>query len=395
MRVPRIVAVVVVGGALVGAQVPVSASAPSTLTIGVDHVDAANQRPDQGRLFEYTDFFSRSVKVHQGDTLDFNFQGFHDIAVTRSEALAKSQQPLATADQDDPSSVASGKPKISLNPVVFFAGSGCGWTAPCDYTGGNDLKISGQPQSSDWRVTIDARPGTYTYFCYIHPGMRGQVTVVETDEATTSQAQNDAVSQEQFLKEQAQAVRAEQAADVVRFTGGEPGDRTYFVKVGISAADNHVAIDEMFPNGAKDPSKQLNLVAGDRVVYSWPDEHNAHSVTFPPDAVPPFGFDCDAGFTPAPPGPPPCSETGEPPELIADPGNAPPGTELTSPSSVVDAGDRLGTDFRLPTSTHWAVTTGDATTPGTYHYNCNIHDFMRGAINVVAGSDSSGDQAHN
>jgi plastocyanin len=393
MRLPRIVGVVVVGGALVGAQVPVSAAPPSTLTIGVDHQDFANQRPDQGRLFEYTDFFSRSVKVHQGDTLDFNFQGFHDIAVTKSEALAQSQQPLATPDGDDSPSVATGKPKISVNPVVFAFGSGCGWTTPCDYTGGNDLKISGPPPGNppaDWRVTINAGPGTYTYFCYIHPGMRGKVKVVEADEATTSQAQNDAVSQEQFLKDQAQAVRAEQTADVVRFTGGEPGDRTYFVKVGISAADNHVAIDEMFPNGVKDPSKQLNLVAGDRVAYSWPDGHNAHSVTFPPDAVQPFGFDCDAGYVtppPGPPGPPPCAEAGEPPELIVDPGNAPSGTELTAPATVVDAGVHLGKDFGLPTSTHWAVTTGDATTSGSYAFNCNIHDFMRGTINVVVGSE--------
>jgi plastocyanin len=393
MHLPRIVGVLAVGGALVAAQVPVSASTPSTLKIGVDHVDPANQRPDQGRLFEYTDFFSRSVKVHQADTLDFNFQGFHILGVARSESFAKSQQPLATADRDDPPSVSTGKPKISVNPVVFAFGSGCGWTAPCDYTGGNDLKISGPAQGSDWNVTINAAPGTYTYFCYIHPGMRGKLQVVAADEPTTSQAQNDAVSQQQFLKEQAQAQRAEQAADVVRYSGGEPGDRTYFVKVGISAADNHVAIDEMFPNGVNDPSKQLNLIAGDRVAYSWPDGHNAHSVTFPPNAVQPFGFDCDAGFVtppPGPPGPPPCMETGEQPELIVDPGNAPSGMELTAPANVVDAGDRLGKDFNLPTSTRWAITTGDGTTSGSYQYNCNIHDWMRGTLNVTAASESNG-----
>jgi plastocyanin len=397
MHLPRIVGVLAVGGALVAAQVPVSASTPSTLIIGVDHQDRANQRPDQGRLFEYTDFFSRSVKVHEGDTLDFKFQGFHILGVAKSEAFAKSQQSLATADQDDPPSVSTGKPKILLNPVVFAFGSGCGWTTLCHYTGGDDLKISGPPPGNpaappplgDWQVTIDAGPGTYTYFCYIHPGMRGRLKVVGADEATTSQAQNDAVSQQQFLKEKAQAERAEKAADVVRYSG-EPGERTYFVKVGISAADNHVAIDEMFPNGVQDPSKQLNLVAGDRVAYSWPDGHNAHSVTFPPDAVPPFGFDCAGGFT----GGPPCVEAGEGPELIADPGNAASGTNLTAPGTVVDAGIHLGKDFNLPTSIRWAITTGDGTTPGSYMYNCNIHDFMRNTLNVVAGSDSGGDKAH-
>src|ERR1700736_387939 len=111
MHLPRIVGVLAVGGALVGAQVPVSASTPSTLIIGVDHGDPANQRPDQGRLFEYTDFFSRSIAVHRGETLNFQYSpfSFHILAVAKSEDFANSLQPLGFADQDDPASIATGK----------------------------------------------------------------------------------------------------------------------------------------------------------------------------------------------------------------------------------------------------------------------------------------------
>src|SRR5947209_897617 len=51
------------GAGLVRAQ-----SAPQALVIGVDHIDLDNQRPDLGRVFEYTDFFSREASVHTGDT---------------------------------------------------------------------------------------------------------------------------------------------------------------------------------------------------------------------------------------------------------------------------------------------------------------------------------------
>lgn len=401
MRLRHWIGVLAAGGALIAGQLPAGAATASTVVIGVDHVDPANQHPEFGRFFEYTDFFSRSVKVHQNDTLDFKFASqfaFHILAVAKSEQFAIRQQPVATPDRSDPPSIATGKLKIALNPIVNGPGSGCGWAAPCTYAGGNDLKIAGNPQGLDWKVTITARPGRYTYFCYIHPGMRGTVQVVDSEESAASKAQLATSNEQQFQQDKAQAEAAERAANVVRFSGDE-GDRTYFVKVGVSAANNHVAIDEMFPN------QPLNLVAGDRVRYSWPDAHNVHSVTFPPDAVPPFGEDCPAGFVlpPGPPGPPPpgpppplCATPEESQEIVADPGNAPSGTELTDPATIVDAGVRIGTDFHLPTTIRWDITTGDGTTAGSYHFNCNIHDFMRGTLNVAPANDSNGggDRAH-
>jgi plastocyanin len=397
MRLRHWIGVLAAGGALIAGQVPAGATTAATVVIGVDHLDPANQT-GAGRFFEYTDFFGRSVKVHQNDTLDFKFAyqfAFHILAVAKSEQFARQQQPVGRPDRSDPPSIATGKPKILLNPIVNGPGSGCGWAAPCTYAGGNDLKISGNPQGSDWRVTITAKPGSYTYFCYIHPGMRGTVQVVDSEESATSKAQLAASSEQQFQQDKAQAEAAERAANVLRFSGDEPGDRTYFVKVGVSAANNHVAIDEMFPH------QPLNLVAGDRVSYSWPDAHNVHSVTFPPNSVLPFGEDCPAGFVP-PPGPPEPPPSGPPPalcatpeesqEIAADPGNARSGTELTTLDTIVDAGVRLGKDFGLPTTTRWEIRTGDGTTAGSYAFNCNIHDFMRGTLNVAP--NGGGDRAH-
>ena len=393
MKFQWCVAVLAASGVLLATQVSTAtAAAPSTLVIGVDHLDLANQNEATGRVFEYTDFFSRSVKVHQGDTLDFRFLPppfIHIVALAKTEQFAESTKPLHRLDTDDPPSVATGKPKIIIDPGVI-RGSGCGWTSTtCIYTG-DGVEISGRNQGTDWKVTMNASPGTYTYFCYIHPGMRGQVQVIGPEAATTSQAEIGAVSQRQFQDDRNQALLAEKAANVVRYVGDEPGERTYFVKVGVGAANNHVAIDEMFPK------QSLNLVSGDRVLYIWADGHQAHTVTFPPDSVPDRGFDCATYTAPPPPGqPPPCTEPGEAPELIRDPGNAPSGTVLVTPAQIVDAGVRFGRDYGLPTPTRWAVRTNDATAPGSYAYSCTIHDWMQQTLNVspAAEPDGRGDRS--
>lgn len=56
MRMARLPAIAAAGALLIGVQVSVPAAAGSPLVIGVDHADFANQQPQAGRLFEYTDF---------------------------------------------------------------------------------------------------------------------------------------------------------------------------------------------------------------------------------------------------------------------------------------------------------------------------------------------------
>ena len=141
----------------------------------------------------------------------------------------------------------------------------------------------------------------------------------------------------------------------------------------------------MFPNPATLPGGAPALTAGDKVRFDWADTHNVHTVFFPTtvEETSPFGFDCDAGFV-APTGPP-CFETGEEfaPELIGDPGNAPPGTLLTSPSAIVDSGVLIGTGYGLsPSVQTWHVATNGSTGAGTYSFRCAIHDFMIGSVDV-------------
>ena len=135
----------------------------------------------------------------------------------------------------------------------------------------------------------------------------------------------------------------------------------------MNAAENHVAIDEMLP-------QHLNLEAGDKVVYHWRDPHNVHTVDFPagsPNLPPPFIPDVE---------PPPTHV-----ELVGDPGNAPPGTLLTKPGTLVDAGLFIGTAYHVqPTVQQWSVRTRDNTTQGgRYAYQCTVHDFMAGTLDIA------------
>jgi plastocyanin len=415
----RLPAVAIVSTALLlatqGPALAAPAQSPRTLVIGVDHIDAANQQPDKFRLFEYTDFFSREVRVRKGDTLDFRTApaAFHIVAVSRTEAAARNAYPIALLDKDDPPAIGTGKPKIELGPsngsitngtthgggtvggLNDFPPGPCGIVQlgqkACTFRGGDDVESQGGvagfgqngPMEVDWQITINANPGAYAYFCYIHPGMRGRVIVVgkgerdddaaniasnanhanEGDDGNvTTQAQINAASEKQFREDQEDALEAEKAANVVRFNGGSPGERTYRVSVGVSAAENHVAIDEMLP-------QHLNFVRGDKVEFQWRDPHNVHTVGFPasePPLPPPFDSD---------------KEPNEPNEVVGDPGTSPSGTFLTTPSALVDAGLLVGRGYHLqPTVQQWSVRTNSSTALGTFEYHCTVHDFMHGFL---------------
>jgi len=427
MRLARLPAIATGAALLVSVQLSVpAAAATAPLVIGVDHGDFANQQPFPpfNRLFEYTDFFSRQVTIHTGDTIDFRSApgSFHIVALARTELWARSTYPVALADNDGGGltdiATGSGTNKLAFGPSNFpitggshhgggaidftrgFGPPACGVAllgeAACTFSGGQDVEVLGPEIGVDYAtgnlgfadqlVNITAQPGRYHYFCYIHPGMRGVLDVVGSGAGISTQAEIDAASNAQFASDQAQALAVEQQTNQVEFTGGAPGTRSYTVHVGIAAADNHVAIDEMFPRAP------LNLAPGDSVQYLWRDPHNVHSVAFPaenPDvSLPePFGFDCGTSYNgiPPTPGPPPiCVEPGDTQfEVIGDPGNAGPGTVLSDPSLVVDSGVLGGTGYGVsPSAQSWWLATNGTSTPGAYHFQCTIHDWMQGTLTL-------------
>jgi plastocyanin len=346
------------------------------------------------------------------------------VALATNETVARQVYPVALADNDGggatdiatgsgvnklvfgPSNfpITGGCDNGQCNPTISFAnGFGppvCGVAAlgesPCTFSGGHDIEVlgpnvgvnfaTGQPAFVDQLVHVNAPTGTYHYFCYIHPGMRGTLNVVGGSQPASSQTEIDGRSLGQFISDRAQALAVEGQTNHVEFTGGAPGTRTYAVQMGIGAADNHVAIDEVFPN------QPLNLAPGDSVQYLWRDPHNFHSVVFPAGnasapVLQPFGFDCGTTYNgiPPTPGPPPiCLEPGDTQfEVIGDPGNAGPGTVLSDPSVVVDSGVLGGSGYGVnPSAQSWSLATNGTSKPGAYHFQCTIHDWMQGTLAI-------------
>ena len=379
----------------VGMPVTAAAGSPQTFTIGVDHFDPPNQEigadgspKPGGKIFEYPDFFTRAVQVHKGDILDFRITvPDHLVQVATDEGAARSQFPLFFPDEEN--ALGSGGPKVLLGPAVlssFGPFQTCGASAApdqvCDPTRGPAITAFPNGPNSDWFVAINTDPGTtFTYFCHLHPGMRGTVSVVSDTTNIQDQAAINQSADTQFATDKAEAETAYANAQVPTFTGGAPGNRTYKVHVGLTTADQHVAIHDMIPAA-------LNLVSGDIVRYEWQSDV-IHSVSFlaGPGLRSPFGVDCGTSYVPldAPPPPfPACTEfeNGQP-ELILDSGTRASGQVLNmkiGANSGVLVGSSYGPIYGNLGASTWSVKSSQ---PGSYAYQCTIHDWMTGVLQVT------------
>src|ERR1700737_4817843 len=316
-----------------GVPVVVSAASPQTFTIGVDHADPANQQLANGRpttppgvqpkVFEYTDFFTRSIKVHQGDTVDFLFAiPDHLIQVAANGAAPRPQVPLFPPDETtavERNALGSGGPKVVLGPAVFLNFGGaptCGQAAAalCVFDGSGPSDPGFVGGSPDWFLQVNAPAGSYTYFCHLHPGMRGKLEVVANNVAVQSQGQIDRQSAAQFRRAQREAVALYDEANQVDAQQENSGPTAYTVNVGVTSRDRHIAIHDMLPS-------RLSLKPGDIVRYHW-QTNVIHTVEFAP--VSPFGVDCETTYAPLndPNVLPPCPLPGAP--ELTEPSEKPP-----------------------------------------------------------------------
>ena len=376
-----------------GLAIPTSAMASSpTVTIGVGHADFANQNPVAGRVFEYTDFFSRDVSVHPGDLVDFQTAPaeFHAIAL----APVVIPLPVFVADTDDAPAKGTGVAKVAAGPGLglAFAPTSCGaFGAPACVFNGRAPVIAGAiagfgptgPAAVDWNVQIDSGTplGTYHYFCYIHPGMQGVLHVVAGSTQGTTQSQINSDSAALFAADQQAALALEAADNGAGPSAGAPGSRTWSVHVGDTTSDGHATILEMMPQSLP------NVVSGDTVKYLW-GALEPHTVGFGPDAnLPqPFGWDCGRSYVGFPlqggaGAPPACVEVEQGrPEIIGDPGTRGPGEGLNQ-QQLTDSGLLVGSAYGVaPGATWWSVA---AAQPGSYPYHCTVHDFMVGSLTVT------------
>jgi plastocyanin len=353
--------------------------APQTYTIGVD-----NANPSGGHNFEYVDFFPRGqvvatdpqAVVGNGAVLHFHYLGGTDglhtatlIPTGESPQHAWDRLPLVTFDGD------AGEAHPILNPDAAFPSPGCGTADnPCTYDGTNTVNSGALPAFGgiDFFAKINLAtsvPTTVNYLCLIHPGMHGSIRVVRGTGSSPSAFASNAASQ--YAADTADALNAEAAATATAQNGN-------FVVAG--TATQFVEVAEMLPQA-------FTVQAGQQATWNTLTIHDPHTVTFPlgpaSDGVdpltPPYApAECEG--TPDTPlaGPPPTFGCATSPELGVNP--APNGvTTIVDATTVATSGIISSPPSGFPTSFSFLFPN-----PGTYLYQCRIHDHMVGTI-VVTG----------
>jgi len=301
-------------------------------------------------------FFLQRVTINAGDTVKFVQNGFHTIDLPgRSNEDLPLILPGATVTgaidaAGNPFWFNDNLPSLGLNPALFTRSSAT------TYNGSTRLDSGLPPNSGAPKPFLVkfTKPGTYKYFCDVHPGMIGYVVVKPKGKRIPS-ARQDAVS-----------LTGQVTTDILA--------AKRLAKTNVAAG--HVSLGESNSNGvelfAMFPAA-MTVSPGTVVTFSMSrDSREVHTATFGP--VPYILGLSNAGKT-----------------LFNVPG---PTAEALYPSSPVQPilldpashGNGFGNIGALDTdpTTKQIPTSGQIkfTAPGTYHFICLIHPFMHGTIIV-------------
>lgn len=301
---------------LTASALPLHASAATNWTVIVGGHPADNSVYANG-------FYPREITVRVGDTVTWQFEGFHNVAF-----LGGATSPQFAIREGD---------KSYGNPQVFFP-------AGANTYDGTGFHNSGTPQDDkpfSYSLTF-TKPGRYEYACTIHAGMAAVVNVVQNPVAETPAA---ALARG----------RAEQAASLAAATstyqGMKPernGSKVTIHLIG-NAADRYSVL-----RFTREP---LVISTGTTVTWIVNDPFEIHTVTFNPDQGLEF-------IAPEP-------QTSGPPKLrLSDTVLTPSTTTVYIGTGYVNSGLLFpaGNGANLPSS--FSLT---FTKPGRYEYWCMVH----------------------
>jgi plastocyanin len=303
-------------------------------------------------------FFPNGVTIHAGDKVRFVPVGFHSVDLP---ARKGSPVPLIspTGQKEPVVNDAAGAPFWFSNvaDVLGFTPSllASSFGKTLAYNGGKPV-LSGLPLAQKIKpMTVRfTKAGKYVYFCNVHPGMKGTVTVKKAGAAIPS-----AKADRKAVKRQAgKAIAAAKKAATVKAP-------TNTVDVGV-AGKGGVERFAMVPS-------TLSVGVGQTVKFRMSARsREVHTATFgpgAPDQPATYLGEIEAGFNavpfdgravfPSDPGPATLTPTLH--------GNGFWNTGAMDHSSAT----------ALPSS--MSVTFG---APGTYQYFCLVHPFMHGTITV-------------
>jgi plastocyanin len=308
---------------------------------------------------DVNDFFPHGTTIHVGDSVRFVPTGFHSVDLP---AKAGRVLPLIAPTGQTVSGVNdaagapfwfNGQPGLAFNPALLAGQFG----KHLSYTGRKRIE-SGLPLGPAKPMVVRFRKaGRYTYYCNIHPGMKGTVTVRPHGKAIPTARQDKKRLKRQVSRD------LKIATDLGR-------TRAPAATVDVGSAGPHgVEAFAMFPG-------TLHAKVGQTITFRMTNgSFEDHTATFGPgNPNDPSTFlgQLAGSFTSPAIDPRAVYPSERPGDSPASYGPLLHGNGFWN-SGAMDRGSATP----LPSSN--AVT---FTTPGTYTYYCLIHPFMVGTIDV-------------
>jgi plastocyanin len=173
-------------------------------------------------------FFPASIRVHRGDKVRFVASGFHDVDLPAkgksATGLISHGAPIA-GDTDAAGAPYwfNGQPDLQYTPSLLRSSFG----RTVSYSGARGV-ASGLPTGSRPKpFTVKfTKSGTFTYYCNVHPGMKGRISVVSPKTKVPS-AKADAKAVKKQVAAAVKTAKALQTApvatDTIQVGNGGPG----------------------------------------------------------------------------------------------------------------------------------------------------------------------------
>jgi plastocyanin len=150
-----------------------------------------------------TQFFRDTATIHVGDTVRWKFFGFHSIYFPKKGGK---NAPLAMPDPTreysgdvDPAGQPfwfNGQTQLVGNPVAVFP---LGGKVEDGSKANGSGPPPGDPEKFNYKLKF-SKVGTYTYYCTIHPLMKGRIKVVAKNARVPSAAADKAASAKQLTR---------------------------------------------------------------------------------------------------------------------------------------------------------------------------------------------------
>ena len=309
-------------------------------------------------------FFPSLVTVHVGDTVKWNFAGFHTVTfpgkvVPFPFIRSFGKQPVTNDAAGNPFFWSGVAPQLAIAPLSIAPLGPATIADPSQTRSSGLLRIFQSTQkhpAAPYALTFTA-PGTYKFLCAVHLWMRGAIRVVGAGSAADTQA---------TVAKKQQAQIAADVATLKTLDALKPSsNKVVWVGAGVRRGPG---ITSFYPQ-----TQTIN--PGDTVSFVQHDQSDIHTVTFGPPA---YTTQIENTFVKPgrvpllnPLGALPSDPPGAP--LIYDGTNH--GNGFAGSGILTEAGTNA------PGATHvWNV---KFTKAGTYRYECVIHPHMDGTIKVI------------